>query len=177
MARPSPITNSARSNRSTHRGFTLAECLIASVVLSVTVFGVCGALTTASAQVSAMEVEAHSLSLARQLSEEIAARSFDPPASNDNPGWPQGSALRVFYDNIADYNGLVEYFEPPSTATGAIDTLEYMRATSVQFRSSPSGPADASGDYAMITVTVTPSANAGSFTLKRLVTRTNIVRE
>src|SRR3712207_959141 len=108
MARPSPTTNRPRIRTARHRGFTLAECLIASVVLSVTVLGVCGALTTASAQVDAMEVEAHCLSLARQLTEEIAARSFAPPASNDNAGWSQGSAIRSLYDNIADYNGLVE---------------------------------------------------------------------
>ena len=44
MARPSPIINSILARRNSHRGFTLAECLIASVVLSVTVLGVCGGL-------------------------------------------------------------------------------------------------------------------------------------
>jgi hypothetical protein len=125
---------------------------------------------------NAMEVEAYSLSMAKQLAEEIAARSFDAPASGDHAGWSAGNHLRGQYDNIADYNGLTEYIDPVSSATRLTDTLEFSRNVSIEFRSSPAGPIDASGDFAMITVTVTPSAYAEPYVLRRLVARTTIVR-
>ena len=176
MARPSPITNSILARRNSHRGFTLAECLIASVVLSVTVLGVCGALASASAQIDALEVETHCMSMARQLMEEVAARSFDPPASNDNAGWSSGNQQRGQYDNIADFDGVVEYIDPMSTATTLADTLEIMRTVSVEFRSTPSGGTLGTDNFALITVTVTPSSHAGPFTLRRVVARSTIMR-
>lgn len=192
MARPTPATNRARAKkggchlfrkgdihlfrRRRLRGFTLGECLIASVLLSLTVLGVCGALSAASTQMDSMEVEAYCMSMAKQLAEEIAARSFDPPAVGDHAGWSGGNHQRAQYDNIADYNGLVEYIDPVSPASRVTDALEFSRSVSVQFRTSPTGAVNAAGDFAMITITVTPSARAEPFTLRRLVARTNIVR-
>ena len=175
MARPTPVTRPAIHATGT-RGFTLGECLIASVLLSVTVLGVCGALTSASTQMDSMEVEAYCLSMAKQLTEEIAARSFDPPASGDHAGWSAGNHQRTQYDNIADYNGLNEYIDPVSTATRMTDTLEFTRTAAVEFRTTPTGPVNAAGNFAVITVTVTPSAHAEPFRLRRLVARTTIVR-
>ena len=175
MARPTPATNPAL-HLFRRTGFTLGECLIASVLLSVSVLGVCGALTSASKQVEAMEVEAYCLSLAKELCEEIAARSFEPPASNDHPGWPGGSNQRAQYDNIADYNGYTQYFDPISGATRLVDTMEFARTVSVEFRATPDGPADAAGDFALITVTVTPSAHAEPLKLRRMVARSTIQR-
>src|SRR4051794_35772886 len=96
MARPTPAINLALNRRRGHRqrtsGFTLAECLIASVVLAIAVLGLCGALAAATRQTEALEVETRCMALAKQLMEEIASRPFDPPASNDQPGWGAGNA-------------------------------------------------------------------------------------
>ena len=177
MAHPTPATNPAFLSKRGRRGFTLAECLIASVVLSFTVLGICGAMSAATGQSNAMEVEAHCLSMARDLMEQTASRSFDVPASNDHPGWSTGNRQVAHFDNIADFNGMLQYFDPVDPATRITDTIEISRAVSVQFRATPGGAANAAGNFAMITVTITPSAYAGPVTLRRLVARTTIVRE
>jgi Tfp pilus assembly protein PilV len=156
------------------RGFTLGECLIASVLLSVSVLGICGAITSASKQVESLEIEAYCLSLAKELSEEIAARSFDPPAANDSPGWP-GNKQRATYDNIADYNGYSQSFDALGGAR-QIDAIEFSRTVSIEFRAAPDGLPNAAGDFALISVTVTPSGYAEPLKLRRLVARSSIQR-
>jgi hypothetical protein len=146
------------------------------VVLSIAVAGVCGALASSSRQIDAMEVQAYCVSLAKQLTEEIAARGFDPPAANDSPGWTSGNHNRAQYDDIADYNGYLESFDAISSPTRVTDRLEFTRSVSVEFRASAAGAVNPAGDYAMITVTVTPSELGDSFVLQRLVARTTVLR-
>src|SRR5450432_3610745 len=51
--------------------FTLAECMIASVVLALPVLGVCGALAVSAQQSDIADVNARSLATARQIMEEV----------------------------------------------------------------------------------------------------------
>jgi prepilin-type N-terminal cleavage/methylation domain-containing protein len=180
MARPTPAINPAFNRRGglhRTRGFTLAECLIASVVLAVTVLGITGALTAATHQAEAMEVDAYSLSLARQAMEEIASRGFDPPASNDQPGWGAGSTVSANYDDIKDFNGLDEQAAAAASPVRLIDTISFRRQVSVEFRATPSGVANPTGDFALITVTVTPASHGAPLTLHRMAARYTTVRE
>jgi len=181
MARPTPAINSAhdRSRARIRRtsGFTLAECLIASVVLAITVLGICGALTAATRQTEAMEVDACSLSLARQMIEEIASRGFDPPASNDQPGWAAGNANSSQYDDIADFDGVDEQVAALASPERLTDTISFRRQVSVQFRATPSGAINPAGDFALISVTITPDSHGEPFTLHRLAARYTTVRE
>jgi prepilin-type N-terminal cleavage/methylation domain-containing protein len=180
MARPTPVINPAfirRRDVRTTGGFTLAECLIASVVLAIAVLGICGALTAATRQTEAMEVEAHCLSMARQLMEQIAACAFDPPASNDHPGWGAANADSWQYDDIKDFNGYDEDTSIVLNPVQFIDTVTFHRQASVQFRATPGGAANPAGDFAMISVTVTPDSHAEPLTLHRMAARYKIVRE
>jgi prepilin-type N-terminal cleavage/methylation domain-containing protein len=181
MARPTPAINLALNRRRGHRqrtsGFTLAECLIASVVLAIAVLGLCGALAAATRQTEALEVETRCMALAKQLMEEIASRPFDPPASNDQPGWGAGNADRSLYDDVADYHKLDEQIVPSPSPAHLIDSISFSRTTLVEFRATPTGAPDSAGDFAMISVTVTPSSHADPLTLHRLVTRSTLVRE
>src|SRR5690348_4490218 len=95
MARHFPATSGRAPARrglgAGARAFTLAEALIASVVLATAVVGLAGVLSVSSSQARAMDVDATSLALARQLMEEVLARPFDPPAVNDRAGWKSGN--------------------------------------------------------------------------------------
>ncbi|CAN5695775.1 hypothetical protein BH09PLA1_BH09PLA1_30740 [soil metagenome] len=181
MARPTPVTNpatiSARRGR-TRVGFTLVECLIASVVLAVTVLGICGALTAASRQSEAMEVDVRTLSLARQLMERIASCPFDPPATNDQPGWGAGNTNSSQYDDVRDFSGLDDQIAAAGgSAQRLTDTIGFRRQVAVEFRTSPSGVSNPAGDFALISVTITPDSHGQAFTLHRMVARFAAVRQ
>lgn len=181
MARPTPVINPwvpRVSLRTGAAGFTLGECLIATVLLAIVVLGICSALGAASRQTSALEVRVKCHELARELMEEIASRPFDPPALNDQPGFGANNIIHSEYDNIADYHGFADKIMPYTTQLHMADTLWYARLASVQFRASPSGAADPTGNFALITVTVdAENWHAESFTLHRLVTRSTIKRD
>ena len=177
MARPTPVINPTVHRRLLTGGFTLAECLIASVVLAITVLGICSALTAASHQTEAMEVDACCLSLARQMMEEIASRGFDPPASQDQSGWAAGNTTTSVYDDIADFDGVDQQVAAAPNPERLTDTISFQRQVAVQFRATASGAANPTGDFAMISVTVTPSSHGDPVTLHRLAARYKTIRE
>jgi prepilin-type N-terminal cleavage/methylation domain-containing protein len=164
MARPTLVTNlfaSTGNLRRARRGFTLAECLIASVVLAVGVLGISAALTAASSQNQSTDIDARSLAIARAMMEEIAARPFDRDANE----------LGAPPTCIADYDGVQRTTAPLAQPTTAADSLTFTSNVHVQFRATPAGPSDPSGDLALITVVTTPSDKSGSVTLHRMVSR------
>jgi hypothetical protein len=160
--------------------------LIASFVLAIAVVALATALGSASSQSRAMDVDAVSLSLARQLMEEILARPFDRPVAGDHAGWKAGNRNKGQYDDIADFNGFADDAGFPSNNAaggggggigfGAVD-LSFHRSVTFTHRATPGGPDVADGDFGMIAVTVT-SDMPGSMpvTLYRLVCRAPLVR-
>jgi len=165
-------------------GFTLAEAMLASVVLAIAVVGI-SQLTSASYQQSeALRQDTRAVSLARELIEEIAGKPFaDPnPVSGEeyHPGPDTGETYgnRATYDNVDDYDGFTD-----STNAGAMKTVSgqaldfkvteyFSRAVKVEYRTAPAGPAG-NGDFALVTVTVT-TAKGRTVQLSRLFTRTTI---
>src|SRR5439155_9308521 len=85
-------------------GFTLAESLIASVVLAAAVIGIAGMLAASYQQSEVRGNKTTALSLAQQLMEEIASKPLDPPSTPDHGGWSAGYSNRTVYDTIDDYN-------------------------------------------------------------------------
>jgi hypothetical protein len=148
-------------------------------VLATVVVGVAGALSAASAQTTALDVDARAVSMARQLMERIAARSFDAPASGDQPGYAAGSSDLDTYDDIADFDGYFDTVGPTDPSGPPAARASYARAVSVQFRSAPAGPAVSGGDLALVTVTVSPSAARArdSVVLRRLFARFPVSRD
>ena len=161
-------------------GFTLVECLVASVYLSIAVAGIAGALTFAMQQDVQLDTDAAALSLGRQLMEEIAARPFDAPVSGDHAGWNAGNADKSTYDNVADYNGYTDGTTPGATSgqgTSAVRQLTFTRTVAFEYRSTPSGAASVSGDFGMVTVTVAADGAGTPVVLHRLVSKYPVVRQ
>jgi prepilin-type N-terminal cleavage/methylation domain-containing protein len=157
------------------RGFTVAESLIASVVLAIAVVAVAGAIIAAQNQTAIQESSGIAVSMARELMEEICSRPFTLPDAT--PGWKGGVTNRSLYDTIDDYNGYTDTVNayvarstgdsvgtfssalPPSTVitggqaptpTGQL----YTRSVTVTYPTTVFSATDASGDFAIVTVTV-----------------------
>ncbi len=162
---PSRPSRSERSGRPDRRGFTLAESLIASVVLAMAVVAVGGSLSAAYQQSQTVDRSARCLAYARDLIEEILARPYVDPnsgATSQGPD-PLTEPNRNFFDNIGDYNGYLATFNPG-------DGFRYTVGAAVAYRSTPGGVAAPTGDFALVTVT-TSVPGAPSVTLCRLVSR------
>jgi type II secretory pathway pseudopilin PulG len=156
------------------RGFTLAEALIASVVLALSVVGVAATMASSSAQSESTNEASITTALGRQLIEEITAKPFPITGVTTNPGWPT-SHDRSTYDDAADYNGYTE--TTPITTLGGY-TIDpggrYTRTVTFTQRVNPSDTPGA-GDFGLITVTVTGPSGAQTI-FSRIVTRITATR-
>ena len=152
------------------RGFTLVEAMIATVFLAVAVLGLAGTLTAATASGAWVNQSANCQSLARELIQEIASKSF---TTQPNPGYSAGVKVRSGYDDVADYDGYTD------STTSGITTLQgtaidfgdgatYTRTAAFEYRATPGGSKVSSGDFGMATVTVTSSAGV-SVQLQRMM--------
>jgi type II secretory pathway pseudopilin PulG len=143
------------------RGFTLAESLIASVVLAAAVIGIAGTLSASYQQSSVRGNLNTALTLAQQLMEETAARPIDAPSgTTDKPGWSSGQTDRTQYDTLGDFNGYTDVSSSIKAFDGSTMDLgdggSYTRSVSVTSSAKPaalSGTAPAS-DFYLVTVTV-----------------------
>ncbi len=172
-----PLTRStkplARDLAAPRGGFTLAESLIASVVLAVAVIGVAATLSASHQNSAALETEAQAASLARQLIEEIAAKPL--VLSDATAGWPADKDRRN-YDSVNDYAGYED--ESPFTmldgqeigAAGAFKRIVTLTSPNSLFGTTP--PA---GDFVIVKVAV-QDGNGGGCVLHRLVSRTTLTR-
>jgi len=171
-------------------GFTLIEALIAVAVLAVSVAAIAGALSAAAQQSSEMADAFTANSLARQILEEVASKSFEVDGATDPtdmPGFSAGASDRDLYDEISDFNGYWDSFvvEPDGTQTetsGNNTTARampaatgqqraFLRWVEVSFQAPPLGPADATTDCAKVTVHVT-SDRGYSMSVSQRFTRT-----
>ena len=155
----------------TRGAFTLAESLIASVVLAIAVVGVAGTIAASHQQTAALEEDSIAVAAARQLMEEIAAKPL--AAADATPGWSLGQKDRALYDTIGDYHGLDET-SPVATLEGVkmtIGSRTFVRRVTVTYPTSVFGTTVAAGEFAQIEVTVKGPVGR-AVTLKRLVART-----
>src|SRR3954469_18399749 len=76
-----PVTSTTNfTRRRRYRGgFTLAEAMIASVVLAVCVIGISTSIGASYQQDQAVQQMSTSIALSRELMEEISAKPFDDP--------------------------------------------------------------------------------------------------
>jgi type II secretory pathway pseudopilin PulG len=184
------------------KAFTLAESLVAAVVLAIAVVGVSGALIAAKQQTETQEEDAVAVTFGRQLLEEIASL---PVRLSDGTtglnGWPTVTN-RNNYDTINDYNGYRDLItasyereraasgsesfnglsaKPPSSVIepfNSIPTLtnwQYRRQVAVTYPTSVFGSTVSSGDLVLVTVTVT-AASGRQFNFSKVLARTPVVR-
>jgi prepilin-type N-terminal cleavage/methylation domain-containing protein len=140
-------------------GFTLAESLMASVVLAIAVASVATGLSASFVQRSNSEADSISVSLARSLMEEIVAKPF--AAAPSGSGWANGITNRSLYQNAADFNGYTDS-NPFSTLEGeSVDVgQEYQRQVTFTCPASitASSSTITSDNFGLVRVTVTSSA-------------------
>lgn len=143
-------------------GFTLAEGLLASALLAVTVVAMLAPISAASQQARAAERGHIALALARQLIDAIAALPFADPTDGSTTRGPEpDETSRAAFDNVDDYHGYqdaVDAAGQPVAAATAPGGATYRRQVSVEYRTGPAGPAAGSGDWILVTVTVAPPA-------------------
>jgi len=155
MARGISTTDHVHSRR--RAGFTLAEGLLASALLAITVVAILSPMSAASQQVRAAEQSQVAITLARQLLDEIMSKPFsDPTDGTTIPGPEPGETTRSDFDNVDDYHNYQDRVDAagrPAVA-GAPPNSVYQRQVVVEYRTSPAGPAAPSGDHLLVTVSV-----------------------
>ncbi len=166
-------------SKTLHRGYTLAESLIASVVLAAAVIGIASTLSASYQQSSVRGNTSTAIGLAQQLMEEIASRPMDPPSGTNQPGWSSGQTNRHLYDTIDDYNGYTDVSGSIKTANGVDRDLgdggSYTRTVTVQQNALPPTLTGTASDFMLVTVTVTmPKGQTTS--VSQLFTRATIQR-
>ncbi len=179
MAHPMPTIKSSRNGQGCRRsGFTLIEAMIASTIVAVAVIGVAGLMASSAGQAQYAAETANAIALGRQLMEEIAAKPLiDPTDGSRTLGAEAGETSRTLFDNVDDYHGYLDATTAIKTATGDWyvlgDGQKYERRVRVQYLTSPSGPADPNGDFALVTVTIT-TPGATPVVLKQIMTKGNL---
>jgi prepilin-type N-terminal cleavage/methylation domain-containing protein len=184
------------------RGFTLAESLVAAVVLAIAVVGVSGALIASQQQTRSQEDDGVAVSLGKQLLEEIASHPLVlGDGTTGQPGWPAVTD-RSAYDTVGDFDGYRDLLScsyerersigesesfntltanPPTTviAPGAtLDPLakwQFRREVSLAYPTSAFGATFNAGDLVLVTVQVT-SASGRQVKFSRIIARTSIYR-
>jgi prepilin-type N-terminal cleavage/methylation domain-containing protein len=190
---PARLTQNTKSQR---RGFTLAESLLASVVLAIAVVAVSGAIVASQSQSEIQETSGIAVSLGRELMEEICQRPLTLP--DITPGWRGGVTNRSTYDTIDDYNGYTDSVAAyiARTTTASVGTFNsalppatvvtsgtpptptgqlYTRVVKVTYPTTVFSSGDASGDFAIVTVTIS-GAGGTQVTLSRLVGNQSVSR-
>jgi Tfp pilus assembly protein PilV len=181
-SRTSPLASAERrARRAVSRGaFTLAECLIASVVLAGAVLAVSAALSAAYQQTQGQAQTTQALMLAQELMEEIASRPLRlPDGTGGAAGWSAGVHDRRLYDTVSDYDGYSDDTSAMVTLNGQsvqVDDGAFTRTVSVVAGVRPSGHAAApAADTALVSVTATPAIGRAA-TVQRLVTAAVLTR-
>ena len=147
----------------------MAESLIAATILGAAVIGIVSPLCASHQQIDSRQQTNAALTLAQQLLEEISARPFLGPDGLTHSGPDTGQTTRATFTSQGNYNGYTDSTSTLTMLDGTSISLGlpavYTRTVTVQYLSSRTGPVVSSGDYALITVTVSSTstvANSGN---------------
>ncbi len=124
-----------------------------------------GPISASYQQTRSVSQTTTAISMAQQLLDEILSKPFvDPTDLSTTLGPEADEPGRASFDNIDDYHGYHDTTDATKsdamkTSTGQAITWNstdvYSRSVQMEYRATPSGAAVMSGDYLMITVTVT----------------------
>ncbi len=170
--------------RALTRGFTLVELVVTMMIVSIASLGVMYSLGLGLRHQSDALWQPKAVALAESYMEEILARRYDehsplggpPPCSPATtacsvPGAFGDGEARAEFDDVDDYDGLVE--QPPRDIYGnpRVDYDSYRVAVSVAYASAAQVAAfglDAASDAKIVSVTVsTPEGGAVTFSAAR----------
>jgi hypothetical protein len=149
--------------------------MMASVLLAIAVVGIAGPLGAASTQSRLGQERGTAVGLARELMEEIAAKPLvdSGTVKGIGPESAQGETDRSKFDAANDYNGYTDSTTGLKNLAGGTvafpASATYTRSVAFEFRASPNGVAVGSGDYGVVTVTVT-TPHKQSVKVSRLLT-------
>ena len=132
-------------------GSTLIELVIAIVIISIAASAILMAISTSVGSSADPMIRHQAVAIAEAYLEEIALKSFDDPDGVD------GEATRDLYDDVDDYNGLVDNGARNQFDAAIADLADY--TVSVAVTASAGLPPIASTDVYLISVTITHAAN------------------
>lgn len=162
MTRHTPHTPAAA--RIGQGGFTLMECLLATVVLSLIVLAVVEAVLAGQmGQYEALNTM-RAASLGESLMEEVLSRPYADPEGATAPGADAGEDEddRTTFDNIDDYHGFGESPQALRDAAGELLPTElqgFSRSVTVAYGSVT--PPGIGGPVSGVTITVRVEARTG----------------
>jgi hypothetical protein len=157
----------------------VAEGMMASTILAIAVVGIAGPLSAAHEHSRVIEEQSSALLLARQLMEEISAKPLWDGGTSCNLG-PEagaGETSRGKFDSVDDYHNYGDDTDSFKDLSGSSVSLKvdgkYTRAVKVEYRTTPTGAATTSGEFALVTVTVTTPHNV-AVKLSRLFSKQSL---
>lgn len=137
------------------RGATLIELVITIVIISISVAAVISTLSNMTAHSADPMVEAQAVAIAESYLEEIMLKPFlDPTTGTVCPAPPSGG--RSVYDNVCDYNGLVDNgaHDQSGAAPSGLDLSAYTVSVAVN-QSASLNKLSGSGQVLRVDVNVT----------------------
>ncbi len=132
-------------------GTTLIELVIAIVIVSIAVSAVLMALSMTVGYSADPMIRHQAIAIAEAYLEEIALKAFDDPDGVD------GEANRTLYDDVDDYNGLVDVGARDQFNAALAGLDDY--TVTVAVTASSALPSIASTDLFLISVTITHAAD------------------
>ena len=132
-------------------GTTLIELVISIVIVSIAVSAVLMALSMNVARSADPMIRHQAVAIAEAYLEEIFLKPFDDPDGVD------GEANRTLYDDVDDYNGLVDVGARDQFNAALAGLGDY--TVTVAVTASSALPSIASTDLFLISVTITHAAN------------------
>jgi MSHA pilin protein MshD len=132
-------------------GTTLIELVISIVIVSIAVSAVLMALTMTIGSSADPMIRHQAIAIAEAYLEEITLKAFDDPDGVD------GEANRTLYDDVNDYNGLVDVGARDQFNAALAGLDDY--TVTVAVTASSALPSIASTDLFLISVTITHAAN------------------
>jgi len=138
-----------RSHRQS--GVTLIELIISIVVIAIAVGGVLGVLSQAAGRSADAMVMSQAVAIAEAYLEEITLKSFDDPDGVD------GEANRANFDDVDDYNGLVDMGAHDQFGVATPMLSQYTVAVNVVSSTALTGVPGADSERIDVTVTYAPN--------------------
>ena len=86
----------------------MLEALLAAVILAMAITAIVMPFTAAAQNEQVDARQTLAVNLAEDMMEEILAKPFQDPDGDSSPGPEKGESKRSQFDNIDDYDGLVE---------------------------------------------------------------------
>ncbi|MEO0475745.1 MAG: prepilin-type N-terminal cleavage/methylation domain-containing protein [Planctomycetota bacterium] len=157
------------------QGFTLAEVLIASAILSFVTLGIVQAVTAGQARTLDALKRARAQALAEVLLEEILAKPYADPEGAATFGPDAGESTRTDFDNIDDYHGYLESAGAVADHAAAAYPNDYQSlARSVSVVAVTNSVTDLGGDHTGVQVTVSVNEPGGRvWSVERFVPEPN----